>query len=108
MDPVVYEKAKKTAQTVKKRDNYIVVRISYEASLILPYKEGLAFIQAMGGAEQLSTTYNKPHRIQSIDPELLKVGVMSPEDYDRYKIAALLNVTIDDLKLYEEQQLTTA
>lgn len=96
-----YEKAKKAVQASKKRENYLLVKLDYETQLVLPHKAGLAFVEAIGMAEMLDTGYGKPHRIKELERGKFQVTTMSPEEYDRYKIAALLNVTVEELAQYE-------
>ena len=102
-----YEKAKKVVQSTKSRENFILVKLDYETQLVLPHKAGLAFVGAIAEAEMLHTPYSKPHRIQGLEREKFQVTTLSCEDYERYKIAALLNITVDDVKLIEEGSVTS-
>lgn len=102
MDATQYEKAKKAVQAKKARDNYLVVKIGYDIKLILPYKAGLAFMEAIGQAEKASKGYGTIDRIVELPQDSLEISTLSAEDYDRYKIAALLNVTIDEVRQYEQ------
>lgn len=95
-----YEKAKKAVQAKKPRENYLLVEFDY-TQLVLPHKVGMAFIDAIGSAEVLDKPYNRPYRIQELERGKFKVTTMSAEEYDRHKIAALLGVSIDDVREFE-------
>lgn len=98
MDTHNYQDALKKVQTIKPKDNYMVIEMYYDNKIILPYKDGLAFMAALVNAEAYTTSYNEPHRIGSFNRDGIKSTIMSGEDYVKTKIAALLNVTMDQLK----------
>jgi hypothetical protein len=97
-----YIEAVKKAQTKSNKENFMVIETSYDTKLILPYKDGLALMSALINAEQLHEPYNAQHRISEVRRDAFKSHVMSAKEYERFKIAALLNVTIDVVKEYEE------
>ncbi len=102
MDREQYEKARKTVQATKRKENFLLVKLEYNKHLVLPHKAGLAFIEALGEAELLQTGYQEPHRIQGLARDTFEITHLSVEEYERYKIAALLNVSIEDLKQFEQ------
>ena len=95
-----YAEAKKLVQVTKPKENYMLIKLSYDHSLVLPYKDGLAFMASLANAEQLTGDYDKK-RISAIEPENIITSLMSPDEYARYKIAALLNISVAYVKKYE-------
>ena len=93
-----YLEAVKKVQAKKPKDNYLVIEISYDSNLILPYKEGIVFLTSLVNAEQLRTPYGEKHRIVPIERTAIKSYIMSAEEYEQYKIAALLDLTMDEVK----------
>jgi len=92
-----YREALKKLQTAKPRDNYMLIKLSYETSLVLPHKDGLAFLGALNAAEQFNDPYNKPHTISELERSKIVVSPMSYIEYERYKIAAILNISVDEV-----------
>lgn len=90
--------ATKKVQAKKPKDNYMIIQGSYGNKLVLPYKDGLAFIAAVGNAEQLEESYQQPCRINPLDTHTFTFRTMSWEEYEDYKIAALLNISVTELK----------
>ena len=97
-----YLEAMKKVSVLKPKENYLVIELYYDNKIILPYKDGITLMAALNNAEHLKETYNEPHRITGLNRDVIKTTVMSHEDYSRYKIAALLNITIDELKEHEK------
>lgn len=98
-----YLEAVKKVQTTKPKDNFMVIKLDYETQLILPHKDGVAFMAALASAEQFNTHYSKPHSICELDRDKLTVTTMSCVEYERYKIATLLGVTVDEVKQFALQ-----
>jgi hypothetical protein len=98
-----YAQALKKVQTKRVKDNYLVIQFSYDAKLILPHKDGLLMMTALANAEQLNDPYNEPHRIKELDRSRITVTQMSQEEYEQYKIAALLNLSVGEVR---DHQLT--
>lgn len=93
-----YKEALKKVQTAKARDNFMVIKFGYDNSLVLPHKDGIVFLTALNSAEQLNDPYNKPHTIGELERSKITVSPMSYLEYERYKIAAILNITVDEVK----------
>jgi len=98
-----YKEAVKKVQAAKPRDNYMVIKFGYEQTLILPHKDGIAFMESLSCAEQLNDPYNKAHTIGELERSKISITTMSCVEYERYKIAALLGVTIDEVKEFALQ-----
>lgn len=87
------EEAKKMLQAVKPKDNYLLVSLAYSNKFVFPYKEGMAVIEAFSKAEMLDEPYNAQHRIKPIERIELEFRVLSADEYERIKIAAILGVS---------------
>ena len=95
---MTYEQALKKVQATKSKENYLIIKIDYAKRLVLPYKEGMAFIQSLANAELLNEPYNEQHCITEMDRSAIVVEVMSFDEYLRFKIAPLLGVHPKDIK----------
>lgn len=95
-----YAEAVKKVQAKKLKENFLLIEMSYDKKLIMPYKEGVAFISSLANAEQLNDPYSKPKTITGLDREAIKSSVLSYEEYERIKIAALLNISLDEVKQF--------
>lgn len=93
-----YKQAIKLVQSPKTKENFMVIKLDYSKRLILPYKDGLAFLSALNNAEKLISEYGSTPRIEAIDREFIESTVMSHEEYERIKIANLLQVTLEEVK----------
>lgn len=98
-----YAEAKKKVLAEKPKDNYMVFKfdIEYSKRLLLPHKDGAALIALLANAEMLDEGYSKPKRITEIERDMVNTWVMSHQEYQRYKIAALLNITLEEVKEHE-------
>lgn len=97
-----YPEALKKVQTTKATENFMVIQMVYNTKLVLPYKDGLVFMTALGSAEQLNEPYDTPHRITGLNRDTIKSYVMSHKEYERYKIAALLNIPHTEVEAFEQ------
>ena len=69
----------------------------------MPYADGLALIASLNNAEQLNDPYNAQHSITELDKGKLNFTNLSQDEYEHYKVAALLGITVAEAK---EQRLT--
>ena len=97
-----YEEALKKTQADKPKENFMLVCISYDKKLILPYKDGVAFLATMATAEQLTDGYSEPTRISGMDKDCIVTRVMSHAEYIRIKVATLLGIKPDEVLQYEK------
>lgn len=93
-----YKDAVKKVQARKVKDNYLLVTMGYDNKILLPHKDGILFMTALANAEQFNDPYSKPPTITEMAKDKIVLAPMSQEEYERYKIAALLNMTIDEVK----------
>lgn len=97
-----YEQAKKKAQAEKPKENFIVIHI--DGKFVLPHKDGVKFLESLANAEKLPRYYSDKQCITALEREDYSTTSMSRQEYERYKIAALLNVSYDDVKQMETPQ----
>ena len=97
-----YDEALKKVQGTKPKENYMVVTLSYDNKIVLPYKDGVILMTALANAEQLHEPYNEQHRISDIDRGSITSVVMAHGEYVRFKIAALLGVKPSEVKTSEK------
>ena len=98
----------KKVQAKKTKENYLVVELGYSAKLVLPHKEGMLFLQSLINAEQLRDGYGEQHHISGMSRNVLKTEIMSSDEYERIKIAALLNIKPEEvLEAQKAAALTT-
>lgn len=88
----------KKVRTEKPRENYMVFELSYDNKFLLPHKDGVALLSALATAEKLHDRYGDPKRIVELDRDQIVIKAMSYQEYERYKIAALLNITPEEVK----------
>lgn len=99
-----YAEAVKKLSTDKPRENYLLLTFGYGNKVILPYKDGSTLLSMFLGAEKFLDDYGKPKRIVEFDKESITCQVMPHQEYRRLKLAALLQITPEELKEYEEQE----
>ena len=93
-----YKEAVAKVQATKPKENYMMVTLSYSNKIILPYKDGVTLMTALSNAEQLHEPYNDQHHISGIERGAITSVLMSHDEYARFKIAALLGVSPDEVK----------
>ena len=101
MEAQDYQAAVKKIQASKPKDNFLLCKISWDLSIVLPYKAGLALMEALMQSENLVEEYSKPPSIQPFDREKVRISVLSAKEYEQIRIAQLLKVSLDDVKEYE-------
>lgn len=98
-----YKEALKKVQARKPKGNFILFEIGYDNKLILPHADGIVFMNTLANAEQFNDPYNAKHSISELKREKIKVSTMSQDEYERYKIAALLNITVEEVIAAQQQ-----
>lgn len=93
-----YQEALKKVQSTKAKENFLIIKLGYDNTVVLPHKDGLVLMSSLSAAEQLNDEYNKKHSIGELDRSKITISQMSREEYERYKIATLLNLTLDEVK----------
>mgnify|MGYP003509925449 CR=1 FL=1 len=98
-----YKEAVKKIQARKPKDNYMIIKMGYENTVVLPHKDGMSLIASLATAEQYNDPYGKVHSITELDRNKITVTTMSSDEYDRHKIAVLLGMTLDEVKEHQLQ-----
>jgi hypothetical protein len=99
-----YETALKEVRADAVHMNYMLIELSYDKEIVLPYKDGQVFVSTLSKAEVLETGYNKPARITPVERSNIKISLMSHTEYEQHKIAALLNISVQQVKDFAEQK----
>lgn len=89
----------KKVKAEKPKENFMILEFPYDIKYLVPHKDGIAILAALVNAEKLSEEYNKPKRIEEIGREQVNTRLMSHSEYTRYKIAGLLNISPDEVKV---------
>lgn len=101
-----YIEAVKEVQSPKKqKENFLQITLSYDFTLILPHKDGLALLAALAHAEQMDNSYSSKKHILPLMRDKIIVSPMPHQDYERCKIAMMLGISISDLERLEEEEL---
>lgn len=93
---MTFEEAQKKVQTLKRQPTWLKITFAYR-TLVLPYKDGMALISALEQAEELENEWSKP-AMQSMSSSSVTINPLSHEDYCNYKMAALMNLTFEEMK----------
>lgn len=106
MNKLTYAEAVKKVKTLKTKETYMVIRV--DERLVLPHKDGMHLLQALQVAEALHA-WDDDRPIHSVNRESIRMNVLSAEEYERHKLAALLGMTLKELKEAEtvEEEPTT-
>lgn len=99
-----YQEALKQVRNKKEGDGFFVIKLSYDKEIILPAKDTIAFISSIGAAEELHKSYSSPPEVKALSMDTLNITPMSRKEYEQYKMAALLKVSLSDLQQMEESQ----
>lgn len=95
-----YKEALKKVQTSRQRENFLIVELDYNNKVLLPYKDGITLLSTLANAEQLSDRYGQTKSIGPLGMDSIKSYVLSASEYEQIKIAALLNVSVDEVKQF--------
>jgi hypothetical protein len=99
----------KKIRAEKPKENYMVLTFNtgYDKKLLMPQKEAAALLALLSTAEVLSDRYGEQNRIIEVPRDLVITCSFSHQEYERYKIAALLHITPDEVKDMQAPQKLT-
>lgn len=103
MDIDKIKEAVKTVQSQKPKENYLIIQLSWDTKLVLPYKDGMVFISSLSNAEILESDYQKGKKIVPIKSDQLSTNILSTTEYQHIKIANLLGVNSDEVQTHLEK-----
>ena len=96
---MTYAEALKQVSVPKKdKENFLLIQISYDSKLLMPYAAGLQLLQSLSLAEKLHEGYSEQIRIGSFDRNSVTTTILSSEEYSQIKIAELLQVRLEDVQ----------
>ena len=98
-----YEDALKKLKAEKPKDNFMILEFGYDTKFVMPHKHGVAMLEALTNAERLREGYGDPKRITEIERDSVISRVMSHQEYERFKIAGLLNISPDEVKEFADK-----
>lgn len=93
-------KALKRIRSAKTRESFMIVKIEhdYKHSLLLPHSQGVALLNSMAAAERFLDYYNEPKRVVPLATDTVSTRLMSYDEYEQHKLAALLNINFETAK----------
>ena len=82
-------------ELLENKSNFIRIEISYSMSIVLPYKEAVVFMASLEMAEAYNNDIYDHPRISPMnkDNEKLSMSILSQEQYLKYKMNHLLDIT---------------
>lgn len=81
----------------KPKDNWILIEVSWDKKLVLPYDQGMVLLAALKNAELMTDEYGKDPKIVPIAKESFRTVTLAHQHYEDIKVAALLNVSLQEL-----------
>lgn len=91
---------KKVTGPKKTSTNFMVLEFAYNNKIVLPHEDGVTILAALAQAEVLKAGYGEKPQIAGPTKDLVTSSLMGQEEYRAYKIAMLLNCTLDEVKQY--------
>lgn len=83
----------------KPKDSFMVIQIDGNVKLVLPHKNGLALLDALANAEKFSNRWDaSAGHLVGLEDGYVTSRSLSRQEYEAYKMAALLNCSIDDVR----------
>lgn len=97
------EALKKVKEANKnKGSNLMLIEFQWAFKVVLPYADGLAFMDSLKNAELIDSTHDDEKiRIMAFPRDKVTITVMSQEEYDQIKMAELLQVKLSDIKKHK-------
>lgn len=89
--------AKKKITSVKPKENYLRIKLGYDNILVLPYKDGIKFVESLSYAQRIEGDYGSRKRMIPLEKGMVEISPLSAEEFTRYQIATMLDISIDEL-----------
>lgn len=83
------------------KESYLMVSFRYDRHFVLPYKQGVALMEALESAMMYESSYSSPPKYQPMGDEI-SITPMSEETINDIKVAKLLNISQDTAKMIRE------
>ena len=91
---------KKVSGPKKTSANFMVLEFAYNNKIVLPHEDGVTVLAALAQAEVLKAGYGEKPQINGPTRDMVTTSMMSQDEYRSYKIAMLLNCTLDEVQQY--------
>ena len=91
---------KKVTGPKKTSTNFMVLEFAYNNKIVLPHEDGVTILAALAQAEVLKNGYGEKPQIVGATRDVFTATSMGQDEYRSYKIAMLLNCTLDEVKQY--------
>lgn len=102
MPKLTYPEAVKAAKLLKSKDNFLT--FSFDGTIVVPYKDGVQLLNALANAEKLPSSWSS-EQIRALTQSDLSTHTLSAKEYEQHKIAALMGVSVSDVRRAEEAAL---
>lgn len=89
MNPKEAEKLAKTPL----EDNYVTLELGYSTIIIMPHKQALKLLEALGSAEVYKKEYNKEPRILPVTSDTFCINFVSADTYREARLRQYLEGT---------------
>jgi hypothetical protein len=86
---------------------HMLIQLSYANRLVLPYKEGVAVVEALRKAEMITDSYSNPQLV-SLPKGQISIEILTHQDYARYKVAALLGISFEEATTLDKESNSIA
>jgi hypothetical protein len=96
--------ALKKIRAEKPKENFMLLEFGYGPKFVLPYEKGVSVMAALTNAESLIDEYGSKKRIDACPRDHIRSSIFSYQEYERYKLSALLNLTFEEVKEMMEAQ----
>lgn len=93
--------AQKTVENQLKKqiNDYMVIKVSYSLAFILPYEQGVEFIDLLKHAEEVETDYrNQIEKLTSGSLDKIEIAPVTYNKYLQMKMANLMNISVFQLR----------
>jgi hypothetical protein len=85
------------AVNAKRKPNYMIIKISWNNQLVVPYEAGLTIMAALKDAEVYCDDYGKDPMITPLPQDGFRSSILAPEFYEDIKVAQLLGIKVEEL-----------
>lgn len=96
-----YEEALELVKKEVHIDGYMWIKCGSHFNVVVPHKEGMVIINALRNAQKFEYSYS-PQYLMEIDSTEIEINYISIKQYQRHKLAELLQVSVEDVKTSEK------
>ena len=98
------EEAAKAVRAQKAKPNMMLINLSWSIQILVPYDDGITLLGALKNAETLEDVHGNRPMIKPMDRDSLRSTVFSNQRYEDIKVAALLDITLEELEASRKPQ----